>query len=174
MVCQGESYSGETIGLGQGYPSGAVLQCGMIPRSSNTLIGTKANGFSLLMKRQGSGTLEIGARIYDDSNVLQATSTNTINDVDTASFNFRQFDFASTFIITEGYFYVIYQVSGTFNDTHRINIQMDGSPADNNSLGYYSDAWYDSWFGTYLPVSICFNDVSTGSRLPPPPLIAGF
>ena len=169
MVCQGESYTGEAIGVGQAYPSGEVLQCGMIPRSGNTLIGTVTDGFSLLMKRVGSNTLEIGARIYNDSNVLQATSTNTINDVTTDSFNFRQFNFSSTFTVTEGYFYVVYSISGTFNDANKIVIQMNGTPSDNNSLGYYSDTWYDSWFGTYKPVSICFNVGATTTFLPPPP-----
>jgi len=168
MVCQGESYTGETISVGQAYPSGEVLQCGMIPRSGNTLINTVATGFSLLMKRVGANTLEIGARIYNDSNVLQATSTNTINDVTTDSFNFRQFNF-SQFTVTEGYFYVIYQVSGTFNDLNKITIQMNATPSDNNSLGYQSDTWYDSYFGTYKPVSICFNVTTTTTFLPPPP-----
>jgi len=158
QTCQGESYTGETIGLGQVYPSGEVLLCGMIPRADNTLIDTVASKFSLKIKLQGFVTdLEIGAKIYNDSNVLQATSTNTIDDVASDAYNFRQFEFASDFTITEGFFYVIYQVSGSFTDTNRINIQMDANPADNNSLGYYSDAWYTSWFGTYKPVSICFT-----------------
>ena len=169
-ICEGESYTGETISCGQAYPSGQVLRCGMTPRSGNTFINKTANGFSFLMKRQGTNTLEIGARIYDDAGVLQATSTNTINDVDTASFNFREFEFGSAFTITEGYFYVIYQVSGTFNDTHKITIQMNATPSDNNSLGYYSDTWYDSYFGTYKPVSICFRLTSGGTSVSPPPI----
>ncbi|HHZ94079.1 MAG TPA: hypothetical protein EYN67_00660 [Flavobacteriales bacterium] len=125
------------------------------------------------MKRVGSNTLEIGAKIYDDSNEWKATSTNTINDVDTASFNFRQFDFASDFTVTEGYFYVIYQVSGAFSNSNRINIQMNGSPSDDNSLGYHTDdgSWFDSWFGTYKPVSICFNEIIATTRLPPAPIV---
>jgi len=158
QTCQGESYSGENIGVGVAYPSGTVTMCGMIPRSGNTLIGKVANKFSLLMRLQGSITdLEVGAKIYNDSNVHQATSTNTIDDVASDAYNFRQFEFASEFTVTEGYFYVLYGVSGTFDNTNRVNIQMDANPADNNSLGYYSDTWYDSWFGTYKPVSICFT-----------------
>ena len=158
QTCQGESYSGENIAVGLDYPSGVVTMCGMIPRSSNTLIGTVANKFSLLMNLQGSiPDLEVGAKIFNDSNVLQATSTNTIDDVASGSYNFRQFEFASDFTVTEGYFYVLYGVSGTFDNTNRVNIQMNVTPSDNNSLGYYSDTWYTSWFGTYKPVSICFT-----------------
>lgn len=161
QTCQGASYTGEETALGVDWPSGELTIAGMIPRSGNTLIDTVANKFSLLTKHNGSpilSDLTMGAKIFNDSAVLQATSTNTIvvETTDT-TYEFRQFEFASDFTITEGYYYVIYQVSGDFKNANRINIQMNATPSDNNSLVYYSDAWYTSYFGTYKPVSICFT-----------------
>lgn len=162
QTCQGAAYTGEEIAIGVDYPSGSVTLAGMIPRAGNTLIGNVCNKFSLLNKHNCSAphcaNLTMGAKIFNDSAVLQATSTNTIlvETTDT-TYEFRQFEFASDFTITEGYYYVIYEVSGSFSNANRINIQMNATPSDNNSLVYYSDTWYTSYFGTYKPVSICFT-----------------
>jgi len=161
QTCQGESYTGESAGLGSGYPSGEIMRVGMTPLANNTLIDTVANKFSLKIKLVGSlSSYSIGARIYDDADppVEQAQSINTISDV-TTSFEFRQFEFTSDFIVKVNYYYVIYQASGTFDGSDRIDIQMNASSADNNSMVYYTDdnVWYPTWFGQYKPCAICFT-----------------
>jgi len=162
QTCQGESYTGDSIGVGQDYPSGQITLCGMIPLAGNTLIGTIANKFSLLMELQGSvSDLEIGAKIYDDSDPPeeQAQSIDTINDVASGSFNFRQFEFADDFEVTVNYFYVIYGVDmGTFSNANRINIRMQATtPIDDNTVGYYAGGWYDRYFTNERAISICFT-----------------
>ena len=159
QTCQGESYSGDAIGVGQDYPSGEITAAGMIPLSGNTLIGTVASRFSLLMKLQGSvSDLEIGAKIYDPDDIGNPLiSANTINNVDSDDYNFRQFEFSADFTVTEGFYYVIYQVSGAFSNSNRINIRMNGSAADNNTVAYYSDDWHDDYFGSDRAISICFT-----------------
>ena len=34
---------------------------------------------------------------------------------------------------------------------------MNGSAADNNTVAYYSDDWYDDYFGSDRAISICFT-----------------
>jgi len=161
QTCQGESYSGETTGLGQEYGSGFLTLVGMIPRADNTLLGIIANKFSIKCRHLAVGAgsdLTINAKIFNDSAVEQAVSTNQIvvETTDT-TMEFRQFEFASDFEVTVGYYYVINQYAGTFVNANRVEIQMNPTPADNNTLCYYTNAWYLSWFGTYKPVSICFT-----------------
>jgi len=153
-TCQGESYSGDQKGLGQDTAHGSIDDIGFKPSGGNTLIDTLANNFSLKMKLTGSPTNPVvGARIYDDSDVLQQTSTNTIDDLD-GTFTQRTFNFASTFTVTEDYSYVIYQVSGsTFNDSNGVYINMKNTAVDNNVDTYKTDS---GWYSHNLSVTVCF------------------
>ena len=165
MVCQGEAYTGDQKGLGQDTAHGVLTQIGFKPTNGNTLIGNTANTLSLKIKLTGSPTNPvIGAQIYDDSNVLQQTSTNTIDDLD-GTFTFKDFNFASTFTVTEDYSYVIYQVSGsTFNDANGAYINMKNTAVDNNVDTYKTDS---GWYSHNLSVTVCFTVAAAAKSAAP-------
>jgi len=156
-TCQGTGYSGDYTGLGHTAFNGEdEVQVGFTPETGNTLLDTPANNFSLKMRLNGSPSDPVvGARIYDDSAVLQQTSTNTIDDLD-GTFTFRIFNFASNFTVTRNYRYVIYLVSGDVDDSNRVDINMNGVPIDNNITPYQTTP-SESWFSYNLGCTICFN-----------------
>jgi len=173
MVCQGVDYTGDYTGLGHTSPNGTETHVGMTPESGNTLIGTTASAFSFKMKLSGSPTNPVvGAQIYNNAGVLQATSTNTIADLD-GTFTFREFTFSSNFTVTQDFKYVIYLVSGSVDDSNRVDINGSSGVADNN-IGPYKTA--SGWWNYTLPFTICFTVAvsSGGTRLPPPPITVRF
>jgi len=168
MTCQGmDTYSGENKGLGQGGTYNAV---GMTPDTSNTLIGTSGTQFDLKLKQVGSFSYTIQGNIYNTSGTLVATSNNTItnSDLNTSTFTQVSFTFDDSFTVTEGFRYVITAVSGSFNNSNRVDIQMNSSTADNNITAILDSS---TWTTNSLPCAVCFGSStpSGGSTLLPPP-----
>jgi len=173
MVCQGEAYTGDYTGLGHLSANGIETHVGMTPEAGNTLIGTTASAFSLKMKLSGSPTDPVvGAQIYNSAGILQATSTNTIADLD-GTFTLREFTFSSNFTVTQDFKYVIYLVSGSVDDSNQVRINGSSGVADNN-IGPYKTS--TGWYNYVLPFTVCFNTtiLTSGIRDPPPPLIVSF
>jgi len=153
-ACQGEAYSGDYIGLGHTGAGGDKTHVGFSPISSNTLIGTVASGIKFKMRTSGSPTDPVvKAQIYNDSNVLQQTSTNTIADLD-GTFTLREFNFASSFTVTQGFKYVVTLESGTVSDSNRVDLNQSGSTADNNNSPYQTSS---GWYNMTLPCTVCFT-----------------
>ena len=161
MTCQGmDTYTGENKGLGQNGNYNAV---GMTPDASNTLIGNNVDSFDLKLKQVSTFDFSIQGSIYNASGGFVANSTNTITnaDLNTSTFTQVSFDFASNFTVTQGFKYVITAVSGDFNNNNRVDIQMNGSSADNNLTAILQSS---TWITSSAPCAICF-----GSSTPPPP-----
>jgi hypothetical protein len=169
MTCQGmDTYSGENKGLGQGGTYNAV---GMTPSTSNTLIGTSADQFDLKLKQIGSFSYTVAGKIYNASGTLVDTSNNVISDSDLSTSSFTQvtFSFNSSFTVTEGFKYVITVASGTFDNSNRVDVQMNSSTADNNVTAILDSS---TWTTNSLPCAVCFSSStpSGGSTLLPPPV----
>jgi hypothetical protein len=162
-TCQGEAYSGDYIGLGHTGAGGDKTHVGMSPITSNTLIGTVASGIKFKMRTSGSPTDPVvKAQIYNASNVLQQTSTNTIADLD-GTFTLREFNFATSFTVTVGFKYVVTLESGTVSDSNRVDLNQSGSTADNNNSPYQTSS---GWYNMTLPCTICFTAPAVYPNLP--------
>ena len=123
--------------------------------------------------KTGAPSGNVVSRIYSSSNVLKATSTNSIDASSlVAGNNDLTFTFSGVTLATDDYM-AIEKQSGTFPTTARIDLVIGSDTVAGTKAVRYNGSWSDVGGDMYIIVT--YGGVaSTGTRLPPPPLVVHF
>ena len=150
------------------------IQC----NSGQVLVGESINSATFDLKIEGSPTGTMKAQIYNSSNVLQAESDSVNITSLTTSYTTVTFDNISASAQTDGFFIVL-ALTGTFDTSNRVILSMGSTTPSNTQSRYTTNSTWDNASGIpgeFATMSVSYGaaPTSSGTRLPPPPLVAYF
>ena len=142
------------------------------------IISNSVNSATFDLKKEGSPTGTLSVQVYNNAGSLigESDSYNVASlGTSYSSIDFTNIDSTATDIGT----CIVLKISGTFDSSNRPVLSMGATSPSNTKSRYTTNATWDNASGItgeFSTMSVTYSTPvsSTGTRLPPPPIVVHF